>query len=82
MHPGNRLGLLKGADMLDIENLVERARADRERADRARVEAARLTGLCDRLRAREGAVALERRATVLEAMANAQVVTLSRLLRR
>lgn len=64
--------------MLDVEDLLERAKADRARAHQARLEANRFTGLCDRLQAREGAVALDRRATVLELMANAQLVTLSR----
>jgi hypothetical protein len=64
--------------MLDIEDLLERATADRARAAQARVEADRFTGLCDRLQVREGAVTLDRRATVLELMANAQLVTLSR----
>jgi hypothetical protein len=64
--------------MLDVKNLLERAKADRERAAQTRVEAARFTGLCDRLQVREGAVALDRRATVLEAMASAQMVALSR----
>ena len=68
--------------MLDIKDLLERARADRERAAQTRVAAARITGLCDRLQAREGAVTLDRRATVLEAMANAQMVALSRQWRR
>lgn len=68
--------------MLDVEDLLERAKADRERADRTRMNAARSTDLCERLQAREGAVALDRRATVLEALANGQMVALSRLWRR
>lgn len=68
--------------MLDVKDLLERAKADRERAAQTRADAARLTGLCDRLQAREGAVALDRRATVLEAMASGQLVTLSRHWRR
>jgi hypothetical protein len=68
--------------MIDVEDLLERAKADRERAARTRAEAARFTELCDRLQARQGAVALDRRATLLEAMANGQMVTLSRLWRR
>lgn len=68
--------------MLDVKDLLERAKADRERAAQTRADVARLTGLCDRLQAREGAVVLERRATVLEAMANRQMVALSRQWRR
>ena len=67
-----------GAEMLDVTDLLKRAKADRERAAQTRADAARLSGLCDRLQAREGAVALDRRATVLEAMAKGQMVTLSR----
>ena len=68
--------------MLDIEDLLERAKADRARAARTRADAARVTELCGRLQAREGAVTLDRRATVLEAMANAQMVAISRQVRR
>ncbi|WP_395711134.1 hypothetical protein [Reyranella sp.] len=68
--------------MLDVTDLLERAKTDRERAARTRAKAARLTGLCDRLQVREGAVVLDRRATVLEAMANRQMVTLARQWRR
>ena len=68
--------------MRDIKDLLERAKADRECAAQTRVDAARITELCDRLRVREGAVALDRRATVLEAMANGQMVALSRQWRR
>ena len=59
--------------MLDVKNLLERAKADRDRAAQTRVDAARFTGLCDRLQARESAVALDRRAAVLERMATAQM---------
>jgi hypothetical protein len=68
--------------MLDVMDLLERAKADRERATQTRVDAERFTGLCDRLQAREGAVALDRRAAVLEAMANTQMAALSRQTRR
>lgn len=58
--------------MLDVTDMLDRAKADRERAAQTRVDAARTTGLCNRLKAREGAMALDRRAAVLEAMATAQ----------
>lgn len=64
--------------MTDVVELLERAKADREHAARTRVDAAGFTGLCDRLLVREGAVALDRRAAVLEAMANAQMAAPSR----
>jgi hypothetical protein len=64
--------------MLDVMGLLERAKADRERAAQIRVNAARFTGLCDRLQAREAAVALDRRAAVLVEMATVQMAALSR----
>ena len=61
-----------------LTDLLEHAKAVRQRAAHIREDAAALTRLSDRLQAREGAMALDRQATVLEVRAAQQTAGLSR----
>ena len=61
-----------------LSDLVEHAKAVRQRAAHIREDAAGLTQLSDRLQVREGAMALDRKAAVLELRAAQQIVALSR----
>ena len=63
---------LLGRSVLDTMDLLERAKAKRARAARMREDAARFMPLSERLQAREGAMALDRQASVLEPRAAEQ----------
>ena len=59
-------------------DLLEHAKAVRQRAAHIRADAAELSRLSDRLQVREGAVALDRQAAVLEERAAEQIASISR----
>jgi hypothetical protein len=61
-----------------LSDLLEHAKAVRQRAARIREEATELNLMSDRLQAREGAMALDRQAAVLEVRAAQQIAALSR----
>ena len=60
-----------------LSDLLEHAKAVRQRAAHIRADAAELSRLSDRLQVREGAVALDRQAAVLEVRAAQQTAELS-----
>ena len=61
-----------------LSDLLEHAKAVRQRVARIREVATELNLLSDRLQAREGAMALDRQAAVLEVRAAQQIAALSR----
>ena len=61
-----------------LSDLLEHAKAVRQRAAHIRADAAELSRLSDRLQVREGAVALDRQAAVLEVKAAQQIAGFSR----
>ena len=61
-----------------LSDLLEHAKVVRRHAAHIRADAAELSRLSDRLQVREGAVALDRQAAVLEVRAAQQIAGLSR----